>query len=251
MVLGFGNPYILYQKLLWLHSCVHFLQHFQLFPILAKSGSQLFGVTAQTDSDIMIWHSINILPLKLLCLLLMYALLQQLSGICFLLARKGSENTLESQFRLTMVLGFGIPLYTLPEIIMPTSGVPLSNTFRYFCSWPGRSETTLESAVQIYSGIRIWHSFIYSTRSYFAYSLVCTLSNTFRYFYSKPGRHLKSLQMQPILRVILSFGFRYIVYNTLLHLLLVCTSPTHSGISKVGQEGISTPWNLSADLLWY
>ena len=39
---------------------------------------------------------------------------------------------LESQLRLTVVLGFWHSLYTLPEVIVPISGVHLSDTFRYF-----------------------------------------------------------------------------------------------------------------------
>ena len=65
-------------------------------------GSEHFGVSAQTDSGIRIWHS----------------------------------------------------LYSLPEVILPISGVHLSDTFRYFYSWSGRG---LNSGVsgQTYSGIRI------------------------------------------------------------------------------------------------
>ena len=66
--------------------CAYFwhatLQHFQVFLLLARRRSQLFGVSVQTDKGIGIWHY----------------------------------------------------LYTLPEVIVPTSGVHLSNTFRYFYS---------------------------------------------------------------------------------------------------------------------
>ena len=55
---------------------------FQVFLLLAWRGSELFGISAHTDSGIRIWHS----------------------------------------------------LYTLPEVIMSTSGVHLSDTFRYFYS---------------------------------------------------------------------------------------------------------------------
>ena len=81
--------------------CAYFwctpLQHIQVFLLLTRMESNLFGVSAQTDSDIRIWHS----------------------------------------------------LYTLPEVIVPTSGVHLSNTFRYFYSLQGRDLTTLESQIRL------------------------------------------------------------------------------------------------------
>ena len=43
-------------------------------------------------------------------------------------------NSLQSLLRLTVVLGFLHSLYTLPEVIMPISGVHLSENFRYFYS---------------------------------------------------------------------------------------------------------------------
>ena len=39
---------------------------------------------------------------------------------------------MESQLRLTVVLGFLHSLYILPEVIVAISGVHLSVTFRYF-----------------------------------------------------------------------------------------------------------------------
>ena len=93
--------------------------------------------------------------------------------------------------------------YTLPEIIMPTSGVPLSNTFRYFYSWPGKSENTLES-------------------------------------YFRPT-------------VVLGFGIPYILYQKLLWLLLVCTSPTLSVISNLSQEWASplSSHTISDIMIWH
>ena len=93
---------------------------------------------------------------------------------------------MESQFRLTKVLGFGHSLYTLPEVIVPTSGVQLSNTFRYF--------------------------------------------------YSLPGGGLSSMDCQFRLTKVLGFGIPYILYQKLLCLLLLCNSPTLSGISSFSQK---------------
>ena len=41
-------------------------------------------------------------------------------------------NSMESQLRMTVVLGFLHSLYILPEVIVAISGVHLSVTFRYF-----------------------------------------------------------------------------------------------------------------------
>ena len=69
--------------------------------------SQLFGMSAQTDNVIRIWHS----------------------------------------------------LYTLPEVIVPTSGVHLSNTLKYFYLSARRwSQTSLGSELRLTDGIWIWHS---------------------------------------------------------------------------------------------
>ena len=64
------------------------------------------------------------------------------------------------------------------------------------------------------------------------------LSDTFRYFYSWSGGGLNSLEFQHRLTVVLGFGIPYIPYQKLLWLFLVCTSPTLSGISTLGQEGV-------------
>ena len=129
--------------------CAYFwcapLQHFQVFLLLTRMESNLFGVSAQTDSDIRIWYS----------------------------------------------------LYTLPEVIVPTSGVQLSNTFRYF--------------------------------------------------YFQPEGGVISLGSQLRLIVVLGIGIPYILYQKLLCLPLVCTSPTLSGISTFSQDGVKTLWGLSSD----
>ena len=40
-------------------------------------------------------------------------------------------------------------LYTLPEVIAPSSGVQLSDTFRYFYSYTGGGLNTLESQLRL------------------------------------------------------------------------------------------------------
>ena len=89
---------------------------------------------------------------------------------------------MESQLRLTVVLGFLHSLYTLPEVIVPISGVHLSETFRYFYSLVRRGSELFEVSAQTDSGIRISAFLIYPTRSYCAY-FWWALFETFRYFY--------------------------------------------------------------------
>ena len=160
---------------------------------------------------------------------------------------------MESQFRLTKVLGFGIPyiLYqkllcllqvcnsptlsgistlTLPEVIVPTSGVNFS----------------LGSQLRLTVVLGIWHS-LYTLPEVIVPTSGVHLSNTFRYFYFQPEDDVISLGSQLRLIVVLGIGITYILYQKLLCLLLVCTSPTLSGISTFSQEGVKTLWGLSSD----
>ena len=89
---------------------------------------------------------------------------------------------MESQLRLTVVLGFWHSLYTIPEIIVPISGVHLSDTFRYFLLLVRRGSELFGIPAQTDSGIRILAFLIYPTRSYCAYFWcvsVLTLSGIF------------------------------------------------------------------------
>ena len=101
---------------------------------------------------------------------------------------------MELQLRLTVVLRFGIPTYTLPEVIVPISGVHLSDTFRYFYSWSGGGLNSGTSA-HTHSGIRIWHS-LYTLPEVIVPISGVHLSDTFRYFYSWSGGGLNSLESQ-------------------------------------------------------
>ena len=89
---------------------------------------------------------------------------------------------MESQFTLTVVLGFWHSLYTLPEIIVLISGVHLSDTFRYFPLLVRRGSELFGVSAQTDSGIRILAFLVYPTRSYCAYFWcvpVLTLSGIF------------------------------------------------------------------------
>ena len=90
---------------------------------------------------------------------------------------------MESQVRLTVVLGFLHSLYTLPEVIVPISGVHLSETFRYLYSYSGEILNSLESQLRLISGIRISGIPYYILPEVIVPILWCTLFETFRYFY--------------------------------------------------------------------
>ena len=80
VILGFGIPYILYQKLLCL--------------LLVCNSPTLSGIsTSQPERGVI---------------------------------------SLGSQLRLIVVLGIGIPYILYHKYTVPTSGMHLSNTFRYF-----------------------------------------------------------------------------------------------------------------------
>ena len=83
MVLGFGIPDILYQKLLCL--------------LLVCTSPTLSGISTLSQEGV--------------------------STLCSLAAQTGHSGIRNWHF-----------LYTLQEVIVPTSGVHLSNTFRYFYS---------------------------------------------------------------------------------------------------------------------
>ena len=171
---------------------------------------------------------------KLLCLFL----------VCTSLTLSGISTLSEEGFELFGVsaqsdsgIRIWLSLYTLPEVIVPISGVLLSDTFRYFYSWSGGG---LTSGVTPHtdSGIRIWHSLYTLPEVIFVPISGVHLSDTFRYFYSWSGGGLNSLESQLILTVVLGFGIPYIPYQKIMCLFLVCTSLTLSGISTLGQEGV-------------
>ena len=76
---------------------------------------------------------------------------------------------MESQFTLTVVLGFWNFLYALPEIIVPISSVHLSDTFRYFLLLVRRGSDLFGVSAQTDSGIMILEFLICPTRNYCAY----------------------------------------------------------------------------------
>ena len=91
---------------------------------------------------------------------------------------------MESQLRLTVVLGFWHSLYTLLEVIVLISGVHLSDTFRYFLLLVRRGSELFGVSAQTDSGIRILAFLICPTRSYMCLLLVCTSVTLSGIFYS-------------------------------------------------------------------
>ena len=105
-----------------------------------------------------------------------------LSGISTLSQEIG-ENTLESQFRLTVVLGFGIPFILYQKLlclllVCTSPRLSLISTLK-----PGRHLTTLDSqlclTMQVGFGLHL-----YTLPEVIVPTLGVPLSNTFRYFYS-------------------------------------------------------------------
>ena len=74
---------------------------------------------------------------------------------------------MESQLRLIVVLGFLHSLYILPEVIVPISGVHLSENFTYLYSYSG--DVLLGISAHIDCGIMVSAILIYPTRNYCGY----------------------------------------------------------------------------------
>ena len=105
--------------------CAYFwcalLWDFQVFLLLVRRGSELFGVSAQTDSGIRI-SAFLIYPTRSYCGYFWCAPLWHFQVILHLV-RRVIWTLWSLQLRLTVVLGFLYSLYTLPEVIVPISGV--------------------------------------------------------------------------------------------------------------------------------
>ena len=91
---------------------------------------------------------------------------------------------MESELRLTVILGFWHSLYTLPEDIVPISSVNLSDTFRYFLLLVRRGSEVFGIPAQTDSGIRILAFLIYHTSNYCAYFWCVSVLTLSVIFYS-------------------------------------------------------------------
>ena len=94
---------------------------------------------------------------------------------------------MESQLRLTVVLGFWHCFYTLPEIIVSICGVHLFETFRYFYSLVRKGSELF--GVSADSGrltvvLGFYRHCLYTPPEVIVPICVVHLSDTFRYFYS-------------------------------------------------------------------
>ena len=91
---------------------------------------------------------------------------------------------MDSQLRLTVVLGFGIPYNTLPDSYCAYFWCATSPTLSGISTlYPGRGSQLFGLSDQTDSGIRIWHS-LYTLPEVIVPTSGVQLSNTFRYFYS-------------------------------------------------------------------
>ena len=76
---------------------------------------------------------------------------------------------METQLRLTVVLGFWNSISTLLEVSVLISGVHLSDTFRYFLLLVRRGSDLFGVSAQTDSGIRFLAFLIYPAKSFCAY----------------------------------------------------------------------------------
>ena len=89
---------------------------------------------------------------------------------------------MESQLRLTVVLGFLHSLYTPSEFIEPISGVHLSENFTYLYSFSGEGLSSLGSQLRVTVVLGFLHS-LYTLPEVIVPISGVHLSETFRYFY--------------------------------------------------------------------
>ena len=82
-----------------------------------------------------------------------------------------------------MVLGFLHSLYTLPEVIVPISGVHLYDTFRYLYSYSGEILNSLKSQLILTMALGFLHS-LYTLPEVIVPISGVHLSETIRYFHS-------------------------------------------------------------------
>ena len=159
------------------------LWDFHVFVLLVRNGSELFGFLAETNSGIRIsalliyptlgycgyfWCAPNttdsgirilaflIYPTIIYCGYFWCALFE--TFWYFYCYSGDGLNSLESQLRLTVVLGFLHSLYILPEVIVATCGVHLSETFRYLYSYSGEGLNSLESQLRLTVVLGFLHS---------------------------------------------------------------------------------------------
>ena len=125
VVLGFWHSLYTIPEIIVPNSGVHLSDTFRYILLLVRRGSELFGVSVQTDSGIRIF-GIPDIPCQKLYVLISDVHLSNTFRDFLLLVRRGSELFGVSALnRMTMVLGFWHSLYTVPEIIVPISGVYL------------------------------------------------------------------------------------------------------------------------------
>ena len=151
---------------------------------------------------------------------------------------EGGVISLGFQLRLIVVLGIGIP-YILYQKLLCLPLVDTSPTLSGICTLTLEGSQVFGISVQTDSGIRFWHT-LYTLPEVIVPISGVHLSNTFRYFYFQPEGGVISLGSQLRLIVVFGIGIPYILYQKLLCLPLVCTSPTLSGISTFRQEGVKT-----------
>ena len=187
-----------------------------------SGGSELFGVSAQTDSGIRIWHSLYTPP----------EVIVTISGLhlsdtvrYFYSWSGGGLNSLESQLIVTVVLGFGIPYIPYKKLLCLFQ-MCTSLMFSGISTLGQEGSELFGVSAQSDSGIRICHS-LYTLPEVIVTISGVHLSDTFTFrcfsaqtlghsLYTLPGGGLNSLESQLRLTVVLRFGIPYIPYQKLL-----------------------------------
>ena len=127
-------------------SVVHLSDTYQVFLLLIRRGSKLFGVSAHTDSAIRIWHSLYTLPEVIRPISCVH--FSDAYQVFLLFVRRGSKLfgvSAHTDSAITILHS----LYTLPDFIVPISGMHPSDIFRYFYSWSGEGPNSLESQLTL------------------------------------------------------------------------------------------------------
>ena len=204
--------------------------------------SNLFGVSAQTDRYIWIWHSLYTLP----------KVIVPISGVHLSNIFRFSTLTLEGVSSLWNLSSDWQRYWDLALLIYSTRSycayfwcAPLQH-IQVFLLLTRMESNLFGVSAQTDSGIRIWH-YLYTLTEVIVPTSDVQLSNTFRYFYFQPEGGVISLGSQLRLIVVLGIGIPYILYQKLLCLPLMFNSPTLSGISTFSQKVVSSLWGLSSD----
>ena len=137
VVSGIGIPYTLYHKLL----CLPLICTYPTLSGISTCNQEGVKTVWGLSSDWQIYLDLAFLiySTRSYCAYFWCAPFQHIQ--VFLLFVRRWSQLFGGSVQTDNGISISHSLYTLPEDIVPTSGVKLSNTFRYFYSWPGGVST--------------------------------------------------------------------------------------------------------------